>query len=199
MRQQNTQIALKKQLGYTIDQTILIVSVIAILVTMIIGSVGWDLLSRAGGTKLQSHLTQMEQAAGSFFAQYGLWPTDVTGPPTGPSTDAMKALIDPNTSFTNGFDPDEDEFRNYLNSYSIDGSTVKHPFGAGGDVSIEPKTENGQTTLVFELTNVPTREFNNADEGIDGKLDTDKGRIRTDDDPDTTDSVTLQYYANVIR
>ena len=199
MTQDDRKNFMKRQLGYTIDQTILIVAVIAILVTMIIGSVGWDLLSRAGGTKLQSHLVQMENSAGSFFAQYGLWPTDVTAD----GQNAMLALIRDDTSWTGGFSPDPGEFRTYLAAYDPGSATaVRHPFGAGGEVTIETETQNGQTYLVYTLTNVPSREYMNAEKGIDGAIDINSGRVQTAGaDPETagTDSVTLKYFGNVVN
>ena len=198
MTQHNISHALKRQLGYTIDQTILIVAVIAILVTMIIGSVGWDLLSRAGGTKLQSHLVQMENSAGSFFAQYGLWPTDVTGD----GQNAMLALIRDDTTWTSGFSPSPGQFRTYLPAYDPGSATaVEHPFGAGGEATIETEVQNGQTFLVYTLTNVPSREYLTAEEGIDGDTDgnyQNQGRLQTDgEDPESTDTVTLKYFGNV--
>ena len=205
MTKHNISHALKRQLGYTIDQTILIVSVIAILVTMIIGSVGWDLISRAGGTKLQSHLTQMKQAAGSFFGQYGLWPTDVTN---NDATQAMLALVDPDSAtFDSNFgsnDANTDKFRNYLSSYSIESGNVKHPFGAGGNVTLTTDNPDGdpdgQQYLVFELEDLPSREYENADEGLDGKIDAGSGLVQIDSNSDlSNNTVTLRYFANVTR
>ena len=189
---------LRRQAGYTIDQTILIVAVIAILVTMIVGSVGWDLLTRAGSTKLQSHLTQFENAAGSFFAQYNMWPTDASETPGNPSTNFLTlieedALLDAMEG--------SGEFRNYLPAYSNDGSgEVNHPFGAGtGIVTVDEVADGGQTYLVFEMTLVPSEEFNRADEGVDGREDYQNGRIRSDVDPSTAQTVTLRYFANVVN
>ena len=208
MTKHNMNHGLARQLGYTIDQTILIVAVIAILVTMIIGSVGWDLLSRAGGTKLQSHLVQMENAAGSFFSQYGLWPTDVTDG----GGDAIMALINKDKTTWKDFDP-KGNFRNYLPNYEPgSGSVVQHPFGSGGKVTLtEESYGSGQTFLVFKLENVPSREYLSAEESIDGDTSAgfqDNGRLRTapagggdtaqDPSADGVDNVTLEYYANVV-
>ena len=191
--------SLKRQLGYTIDQTILIVAVIAILVTMIIGSVGWDLLTRAGGTKLQSHLVQFENAAGSFFSQYGLWPNDVTGS----DRDAMLALIRDDVTWTNGFNPGT-KFRTYLPAYNPGSiADVNHSFGSGGNVTLTTVTEAGQTFIVFELSGLPADEYKRAEEGIDGDLTgtyQNKGRLRTDgQDPESDRTVTLRYFANTIN
>lgn len=192
---------LRSQVGYTIDQTILIVAVIAILVTMIIGSVGWDLLTRAGGTKLQSHLVQFENAAGSFFSQYGLWPQDITGNDSVRSFNVLTrvdAATDPN--FTPGT-----EFRNYLPAYPVSAATeaAEHPFGSGGEVTLNTETELGQTFIVFELSNIPADEYRRAEEGIDGNVNGnywDSGRLRTNGEnpePGNDRLVTLRYFANV--
>ena len=59
--------------GYTLDQTILIVAIIAILITLIVATIGWALLNRAGGTKLAAQLKQIEDANGLFFSSYNQW------------------------------------------------------------------------------------------------------------------------------
>ena len=196
---------IRRQAGYTIDQTILIVAVIAILVTMIIGSVGWDLLTRAGGTKMQSHLVQFENAAGSFFSQYGLWPTDVTSS----ASDAVLALIDDSAvTWTGSFSPSADEFRNYLPAYEASGGTAQHSFGQGGDVLLYTNdnasecptsiTSSTQGFLVFVMVGVPEDEFVRAKEGIDGGADPadwESGRLQTTaSEGDRT--VTMCYKAN---
>jgi Tfp pilus assembly protein PilE len=53
--------------GYTIDQTILIVAIIAILITLVIVTIGWTLLGRAGGNKVGSQLTQIQPAVAQFY------------------------------------------------------------------------------------------------------------------------------------
>ena len=190
---------IRRQAGYTIDQTILIVAVIAILVTMIIGSVGWDLLTRAGGTKLQSHLVQFENAAGSFFAQYGLWPHDVADE----GQNAMLALIRSDTPWTGTFDPG-DKFRTYLPAYDPGSvATVVHPFGGSdGEVTLVTESLNNQTAIVFELSEIPADEYRRAEEGIDGDPTGnywETGRLRTaggDPSPGADRVVTLRYFAN---
>ena len=49
----------RKLAGFTLDQTILVVAVIAILATIIISSVAWNVLNRANATRLTAHLTQI--------------------------------------------------------------------------------------------------------------------------------------------
>ena len=48
------------------------------MITLIIASVGWDLLSRAGGTKLASYMRQIEDANGQFYAKMGVWAHNAT-------------------------------------------------------------------------------------------------------------------------
>lgn len=195
---------LRRQAGYTIDQTILIVAVIAILVTMIIGSVGWDLLTRAGGTKMQSHLVQFENAAGSFFSQYGLWPQDVTD---GTPTANFNVLITPDAASDPDFTPG-DRFRNYLPAYSVAAAdeTAQHPFGSGGDVTLTtgPMPGGGQDFIIFVLEDIPADEYKRAEEGIDGDFNpTDPyhstGRLQAVENPEEARTVTMQYYANAIN
>ncbi|MCA6254336.1 MAG: hypothetical protein IM662_14295 [Phenylobacterium sp.] len=186
---------LKSQLGYTIDQTILIVAVIAILVTMIIGSVGWDLLSRAGGTKLSSHLRQFETANGQFYAKHSLWPHQCAAGP-----DSFGALISKDAldvSLMPGFDPDTD-FENLLPSYEFPagGGTVQHNFGSGGDITMDVQRFSEQDYLVIRMTSIPKAEFEEADEGIDGALNASEGRLQGTDNGSTYD---LVYYANVVN
>lgn len=188
---------LRRQAGYTIDQTILIVAVIAILVTMIVGSVGWDLLTRAGSTKLQSHLVQFENAAGLFFSQYSMWPHQASATPADGNVN-FRTLID-ETALQPAMQG-SGQFRNYLPAYVVDAGVVNHPFGAGtGAVTLDTDVDGGQTYVVFEMTAVPAEEFNRADDSIDGRLGFQTGRIRADVDPSGAQTVTLRYFANVIN
>lgn len=189
---------LRRQAGYTIDQTILIVAVIAILVTMIVGSVGWDLLTRAGSTKLQSHLVQFENAAGSFFSQYNMWPQQASETP-GDGTTNFRTLID-ETALADSMEG-TGQFRNYLPAYTVnDDGDVNHPFGSGnGIVQLTTDVDGGQTYIVFEMTLVPSEEFQRADEGVDGKQDWQAGRLRSDVAPTAGQTVTLRYFGNVIN
>ncbi len=188
---------LRRQAGYTIDQTILIVAVIAILVTMIIGSVGWDLLTRAGSTKLQSHLVQFENATGSFFAQYNLWPHQASATPADTTVTFSTLILE--TALQAALQG-SGNFRNYLQGYRNDGGTVNHPFGAGtGTVGLTTAVDAGQTFMVFEMTGVPSDEFESADEAMDNGADWQTGRLRAATDPALTATITLRYFANVVQ
>lgn len=199
--------------GYTLDQTILIVAVIAILVTIIVGSMGWELLGRAGGTKLASHLRQIETANGQFYSEHAMWPQDATGSDgeEGSPDNNMLVLLGDTGSL--GSDGTDLELKNYIPSYEIDSGTVRHPFGNGGTVTqalgtlpasgtVEPGTpaDGDQSYLVIQYSNVPIAEATDADKSIDGKAAGDdfatSGRVRFDASGSST---TVYYYANVVN
>ncbi|MBI1363769.1 MAG: hypothetical protein GC134_07265 [Proteobacteria bacterium] len=184
--------------GYTIDQTILIVAVIAILITMIIASVGWDLLSRAGGTKLASHLRQFETAVGQFFAKHAVWPHQAGGATgVGNGSANFRALIT-STVVDAQYSDEPGEFENYLPSYDGTQDPVQHFFGGGGDVTLDEEVEpvTGQTYLTFTLIGVPKQEYEEADKKIDGEVDYAKGRVQGTDNGTTVD---VKYYSNLIN
>jgi NADH:ubiquinone oxidoreductase subunit 3 (subunit A) len=179
--------------GYTIDQTILIVAVIAILITMIIASVGWDLLSRAGGTKLASHLRQFETGVGQFFAKHSVWPHQAGGSTgLGQGAANFRALITRDVIDAQ-YQP---QFENYLPSYDGTQNPVQHGFGGGGDVTLDVEELNGQDYLTFTLIGVPKKEYEETDKRIDGEVDYEAGRIQGVDNGTTVD---MKYYANIIN
>ncbi|HAG52616.1 MAG TPA: hypothetical protein DCL21_02400 [Alphaproteobacteria bacterium] len=68
-----------KLAGFTLDQTILVVAVIAVLATIIISSVAWNVLSKANATKINAHLQQYTDAIGTFYQEgdginLNIWP-----------------------------------------------------------------------------------------------------------------------------
>jgi len=183
--------------GYTIDQTILIVAVIAILITMIIASVGWDLLSRAGGTKLASHLRQFETGVGQFFAKHAVWPHQAGGSTgVGQGSANFRALVT-SSVIDAQYSDEPGEFENYLPSYE-DADPVQHFFGGGGDVTLDEEVEpvSGQTYLTFTMIGVPKQEYEEADKKIDGEVDYAVGRLQGTDNGTTVD---MKYYANIIN
>ena len=198
-------INLRQNYGYTIDQTILIVAVIALLVTLIIGSVAWDMLSRAGGTKLASHLRQFETANGQFYAKYTVWPHQAasTNSPDG----IFKTLMD-EAALESTFRPSNGgpDFENYIPSYTLTGGPVQHTFGAGGDVTMDLSSNLGitcasgsQNYLVISMTNVPAQEFMETDESLDGFPDCDNGRLQCNGNLLADTAVDLFYCANSVR
>lgn len=198
---------LRNQRGYTIDQTILIVAVIAILITMIIVSVGWDILTRAGGTKLASHLKQFEQANGQFFAANAAWPHEAVAGGAAGGVVAC-ALLGDTGALSAPYDGTTGMYRpkNYLPGYTCTGgATVKHGFGAGGDVLVElaPAATNGmgQDYLKVTMVNVPRTEAASAKKDIDGDgTPDDEGRLRIDGATKGGGStVTVEYLATAIN
>lgn len=190
------------QRGYTIDQTILIVAVIAILITMIIVSVGWDILTRAGGTKLASHLKQIEQANGQFFAANAAWPHEAIQ--TASPEANIRALLGDTQVLRSPYDGSSggDTPRSYLPAYTVVSGAVNHSFGGGGTITMRSDgLLNGQSYLVVVMDNIPINEYISANESIDGERgitsanfssDT-SGRLRaTSSGPNV---VTIEYYA----
>lgn len=181
--------------GYTIDQTILIVAVIAILITMIIASIGWDLLARAGGTKLASHLRQFEIAVGQFYAKHSVWPHQAGGSTgVGSGGANFRALMTSrivDESYSS-------EIENYLPSYDSTQEPVQHNFGGGGDVTLDEEQEpnTNQTYLTFTLIGVPKKEYEEADKKIDGDVNYHSGRVQGIDNGTTVD---MKYYANIMN
>ena len=180
------------QRGYTIDQTILIVAVIAILVTMIIGSVGWDLLSRASGTKLSSHLKQIETANGQFFATHAVWPDEAAATPN--PVNNFKVLVSQN-ALAAQYRP---AFKDMLPAYdgNVSGA-IQHSFGSGGDITMERQELDNQTYLVITMKGIPRQEYEEADSKMDGKVDQNAGRLRAV--PASSTTVDISYYANVVN
>lgn len=194
---------LKRMAGYTLDQTILIVAIIAILITLIVASVGWDLLSRAGGTKLASYLKQIENANGLFFSTHGMWPDDAlattgaTGFTAGNEVTAeaqmqvLAAVLATDAVYGTNTDANSTRLKNnhsnLLSGIEIGGGNVlQHPFGGGGDI-MQALVDTGSTALgdvnngfyyVVQFNDVPIAEAEEADESIDGTLGADDGRVR---------------------
>lgn len=185
------------QRGYTIDQTILVVAVIAILVTLIIGSVGWDLLSRASSTKLSAQLKQIETANGQFFSKYASWPTDAN------ASNGVNALL--NKSACGAICASDSAFHDLLPGIDYNGGTPQHDFGAGGKIiEQDASSYNGdnQKYIRIEMDSIPTTEYNEAEKTIDGDDPTQDasaytaGRLQVNGST-TGSTVTLYYYANV--
>lgn len=213
----------KSTAGYTIDQTILIVAIIAILVTIIIISVGWALLSKAGGSKLASQLRQIEDANGQFYADQHLWVYQAITTPsavnnmlalTGTPTAAWQSAVNTN------------EIKNLVPGFRVAGTAVNHSFGAGGAITLQYGTPNAtqntsvpsaNTYLVVQFASVPVAEADRADQAIDGAADYKTGRLVystascvpaaaggampniTPATAPTTGSVNVCYIANLIQ
>lgn len=190
--------------GYTLDQTILIVAVIAILVTIIVGSMGWQLLSRAGGTKLASHLRQIETANGQFYSEHNLWPFEAAQGAGSDGNNNVLTLVALEAAFDSAaLDPATANPQNYLPSYEVQGATLRHPFGNGGVITQEVESMPGSTQnyLTITMQNVPRAEALEADESIDSKSPTPfaQGRVQVLGDDGASSTVELKYYANVVN
>jgi Tfp pilus assembly protein PilE len=175
--------------GFTLDQTILVVAVIAILATIIISSVAWNVLNRANATKMNAHLTQITNAIGNFYQDNDyVWPDNA------------------------------EDLAPYLAGYNvITGGRLTTPFGTSGAQS-EFALANGNTGgtrliaggsctksssvpdcyITLTMTNVQVQELLQANESIDGPNEgtqaNTKGRLRWGTGGDS-DRVTLTYYA----
>lgn len=208
--------SVRKNLGYTIDQTILIVAVIAVLITLIIGSVGWDLLSRAGGTKLASHLGQIEDANSSFYAKMGVWPHDAMAQAgiaaRRNDTGNILVLKDRDATFANSGQAARffTRFQDYLPGFTVDNTAtptaVEHTYGNGGEIAQVENTAQcpgNSTFLRITMTNVPVQEILEADKNIDNSDGAAAGRLTWGDadpfvagDANSDGAVTLAYCAN---
>ena len=200
---------LKRIAGYTIDQTILIVAVIAVLITLIISSVGWDLLNRASGTKLASYFKQIEDANGQFYAKMGVWVHDAmdqTGVAARRNAEGyILALKDRNATFTNSGQSIRfySKFEDYLPGFTTNsGSTeVQHTFGNGGKITQDEST-TGQcpgysTFLRITMAGVPEEQIFEADDNIDNGDDRSNGRLRWTNPSNGIADVS--YCANIVR
>lgn len=205
---------MRKSAGYTIDQTILIVAVIAILITLIIASVGWDLLNRTSGTKFASYLKQIEESNGAFYARQGVWPhvavNDIAVTPVAQrpenyisilaTADAVGGIAAAN-QYADRWKPYLTGFDVVVNAANSD-ATVSHQFGSGGVISQSVDVggvvcEDGKNHLLIALTNMPLTELENADDAIDGAIDFNTGRLKYDNQLDEVQNAT--YCANLLN
>lgn len=152
---------LKDTAGYTIDQTILIVAIIAILVTLIIITVGWQLINRTTGAKLASQFRQIEDAIGQFYGDNQMWPhLSYTG--TVSNAANMQALAGSGVTFRAGVTA-----RNYVPGFN----GLTHSFGDGGAITMTNITTpygNVGQYLVVQFASVPFSDVREAEEAIDG-------------------------------
>jgi type II secretory pathway pseudopilin PulG len=184
-----------KVAGFTLDQTILVVAVIAILATIIISSVAWEVLSRANSTKLTAHMDQISDAIGQYYQDdHG------SGKYTWPANAAALAP--------------------YLAGYTDNGSgNLLTPFGSSSNRSILTLNTTGKVLssagstggsncaggeldcyFTITLTNIQAQELEIANETIDGagEKGTDRGnngRLRWDSSQSGSTEVTATYYA----
>ncbi len=174
--------------GYTIDQTILIVAIIAILITLIIVTVGWQLINRTSGTKAGAQLKQVEDANGQFFSAHRVWPSASQPSSVTPTpTQNMAALVNNdvaasawNASVRQG------ELRNLLPGFKITGTglgtVIYHNFGSSANAIVSQQVNTvsslgSDRRLVVQFRDVPLSDAEEADEAVDGAKDATQGRV----------------------
>tara|TARA_Y100001960_G_scaffold302080_1_gene352751 strand:+ start:1041 stop:1598 length:558 start_codon:yes stop_codon:yes gene_type:complete len=181
MKKTNT----RKIAGFTLDQTILVVAVIAVLATIIISSVAWNVLNRANATKLNAHLTQINDAIGQFYQDNDFaWPSD--------AQDLAPYLAGYNNG-TSG----------KLTTPFFKGSELTVTDGDAGGTRLSTGGACGSTSyddcyITIKISEIQVQELEKANEAIDGATEgsqaSSKGRLRWGTGS-STDRVELTYYA----
>ena len=137
-----------KNQGYTLDQTILVVGIVAILLTLIIVSIGWNLINRSKATKAIGLLKQIEGANNKFYAIHQYWPEEAimaannNSWPSGglPREQAIHVLVDPlyidngsNVAVSNNL---VENHQNLINGLRDDAGNgyLTHDFGEDGRI-----------------------------------------------------------------
>lgn len=155
--------------GYTIDQTILIVAIIAILITLIITTIGWTLLTRTTGNKLASYMTQMDTAINSFYNDNRRFPATGDGIAafqTAGLTKFRQVVTGTVTTF-------QHEIGGPNGTVRLINPAASLAAVPGGGVA------TGQPHIVIEFTRVPLAEANQADMSMDGVAGFNTGRVYT--------------------
>ena len=156
---------LRANRGYTLDQTILIIAIIAILVTLIILTVGWNLINRASGTRLASQLGNVQDALGNYYGDLRQWPKGTTSNPTKDAA-ALAGYGDANSST-----------KNYIAGLNASASGVTHNPNSQSNRRVLVSQVTGSSTAwtgpagtvyeVVEFQNVAGSDFTAADNSID--------------------------------
>jgi hypothetical protein len=164
------------QPGYTLDQTILIIAIIAILITVIILTVGWKLLGNAAGTRLAGQLGDVKDALSGYYGQHQHWPKGTTSNPT---LDAA-ALA--------GFNDINGNTKNYLVGLLSNAGGVTHNLNLMANRNVLLSQVNGSgsnwpgpTGSVYEVVefqNISGSDFTAADAVIDAGDGGNQGKIR---------------------
>ncbi|MBI1308538.1 MAG: hypothetical protein GC129_01590 [Proteobacteria bacterium] len=179
---QRFQKLLANRKGYTIDQTILIVAIIAILITLIIVTIGWQLINRTSGTKLGSQFRQIEDANGQFYSAQRVWPHEAIS-----SVSAANNMLALANALPSGVtwqsNIRESELRNLLPGFAVSGGSVNHGYGTGGTVTQMPGTASNwgltgtNVYMIVQFSSMPLTEAKEADRTIDGTEDPTQGRL----------------------
>jgi type II secretory pathway pseudopilin PulG len=162
--------------GYTLDQTILIIAIIAILVTLIILTVGWSLINRASGTRLASQIGNVQDALGNYYGDVKQWPKSTTDDPA--HTAAALA----------GFNDSNGSTKNYIAGLTTAASGVSHNLNSQTYRAVSIYQVPGSATAwtgpagttyeVVEFQNVAGSDFTNADNAIDSGDGGQAGSLR---------------------
>lgn len=173
--------------GYTIDQTILIVAIIAILITLVIITVGWQLINRTSGTKAGAQFKQVEDANGTFFSDQRVWPHQGQAAATPTATSNMAILTGAVSGTDLGASINKSKVRNQLPGFKVTGTgpsaVTSHNFGNGGAITqmngTYPASANVGTDnrLVIQFASVPLNDAKEADIAIDGAEGYNTGRL----------------------
>jgi hypothetical protein len=164
--------------GYTIDQTILIVAIIAILVTMVILTVGWNIINKASGTKLASQFKQIEDASGQFYAQHRTWPHRAYTAPA--ATAALNIAALANHTAITAWAPNivATQRRNLISGIQVSAAgQATHSFANTGNITMQANTavawglNAANIYYIVQFADIPISEARNADEGIDNTAD----------------------------
>ena len=166
--------------GYTIDQTILIVAIIAILITLVIVTVGWQLINRSGGTKAGAQLKQVEDANGQFFSSQRVWPHQALTT-TGTATQNMLILVNQDIT-TWASNINQTDLRNLLPGFRVNSGNVLHGFNTGtnGVITQQVNRMGAASTdyrYVVQFAGVPLAQAKEADRAIDGEEGSTTGRV----------------------
>jgi Tfp pilus assembly protein PilE len=168
--------------GYTIDQTILIVAIIAILITLVIVTVGWQLINRSSGTKAGAQLKQVEDANGQFFSDQRVWPHQAYTAPAPSPANNMLALAN-NGITTWAANVDATRLKNFLPGFRVTGGVVQHSFGGNGAITeqanryVAANNIGTDLRLVVQFAAVPLADAREADRAIDGAEGFNTGRV----------------------
>lgn len=168
--------------GYTIDQTILIVAIIAILITLIIITIGWQLINRTSGTKAGSQLKQVEDSISQFYAAARVFPHQAfTTAPTSLQTAFVLSGNVP-TGLTLLPSIASSTLTNYVGGFRVSGQLLQNSNNGtvamiNGDAAGWTASPAGRQSLIVGFTNVPLSDAEEADRAIDGAVNGNTGRV----------------------
>ncbi|HEX2859144.1 MAG TPA: hypothetical protein VHP58_02985 [Alphaproteobacteria bacterium] len=172
--------SLRSSKGYTLDQTILIIAIIAILVTLIILTVGWNLINKASGTRLASQLGNVEDAMGNFYGDLKQWPVATTSNPVNDAVTlaGLNASSSGNTkNYIAGLATTATGVTHNLNTSTAANRRVTIGQVTGGTNSwVSASSSNIYEVVTFQ--SVYGSDFLEADRAIDSGDGGDKGRVR---------------------